>query len=362
MRVLDLRFAVPPFDILRDGIHRSRTVERDRSDNIVDAVGAKLGEHPLHSFRLELKNTVCAPFGNQSIRLRIIKSYLLNVKIGMLGFDEPLGIGDDRQVPQTEKVKFNKSEFRRSIHVKLRNDRIAVDRKRNIGRNLFVCNDHTGSMRGSMPRHALERTRCVDQPCYVGVAFVQRFQFPSLQRIAERNTKLARHKICDLIDLGVAHTKRSPDIADRCTRCHRTESHDLRNMLGTVMLGNIADDLVSPLIAKIHINIGHADTFGVEESLKQQIKSNGIYIGDPDKIVDKAAGARTSARSDRNAMIFCIGDIVSHNQNIIGKAHLFDDRQLIFRTRNIVLFCIGIKGNVPFADLLFQAVKGIRAQ
>ena len=35
---------------------------------------------------------------------------------------------------------------------------------------------------------------------------------------------------------------------------------------------NVFNHLVAPVVAEIHVNIGHADSFGVEKPLKQQVK------------------------------------------------------------------------------------------
>ena len=84
-----------------------------------------------------------------------------------------------------------------------------------------------------------------------------------------------------------------------------------------------------PLLAEIDIDIGHADTFGIQEPLKDQIVFDGINIGDPQAIGYKAAGSRASSRSDGYTVRFCIVDKIGDDEKITGKTRFLDDVQFV---------------------------------
>ena len=55
-------------------------------------------------------------------------------------------------------------------------------------------------------------------------------------------------------------------------------------MILAVLFRNIGNDLIPPVIAKIHIKIGHTHPFGVEEPFEQQVVFDGVDAGDADAV------------------------------------------------------------------------------
>ena len=86
-------------------------------------------------------------------------------------------------------------------------------------------------------------------------------------------------------------------------RAQRAEGDDLRDLLAAVLFGDVLDHFAAPVRAEIDIDIGHADALGIEEALEQQAVLQRIDIGDLHGVADQAAGGRTAARTDGNAIL-----------------------------------------------------------
>ena len=123
---------MPPLNIFRDRIHRSRAIECDRRNDIVDRIGSKIHERLPHSRRFQLKNAEGIARRQKPIRLRIVKIGILDRKIGNTLADHLLGIVYDRKITKPEEVELEKPELRNGIHIVLRDHRVAAHRLRYV--------------------------------------------------------------------------------------------------------------------------------------------------------------------------------------------------------------------------------------
>jgi len=71
----------------------------------------------------------------------------------------------------------------------------------------------------------------------------------------------------------------------------------LCDAVAAVALLHVADDLVTPLLAEIDIEVRHRNAFRIEEALEQQSEPDRIEIGDGKRIGDERAGAGAAARA-----------------------------------------------------------------
>ena len=62
---------VAVFKIFRNGIHRTRTIERNNCRKVLDGFRSKTHEHASHARRLELKNALCGTFCEHFINFRV---------------------------------------------------------------------------------------------------------------------------------------------------------------------------------------------------------------------------------------------------------------------------------------------------
>ena len=116
------------------------------------------------------------------------------------------------------------------------------------------------------------------------------------------------------------------------------EGNDLGDLVLAVFVLDIADDLVPPFVAEVHVDIGHTLAARIEEALKQELVADGVNVGDFKGIGNQAAGCGAAARPDGNALGAGIADEVGHDQEVAGETHIADDTEFIGQTVLIGLF------------------------
>ena len=100
---------------------------------------------------------------------------------------------------------------------------------------------------------------------------------------------------------------------------------------------HIADDLITFVLAEVDVYIGHADTFGIEETLKGEIIFDGVNIGDPQGIGDETACRRSPTGPDGYVVGFCVVDEIGDDEKISRKACFPDDADLIVETLTVLV-------------------------
>ncbi len=121
-------------------------------------------------------------------------------------------------------------------------------------------------------------------------------------------------------------------IADNRFRRHGTEGNNLGNCFTTVHIGDVFNHLIAFLHAEVDVKVGHRNTFRVQEAFKQQVKFQRIDIGDFQRIGHQRTRTRTTARSDRHAVIFGPLDELHYDQEVAGESHLVDNVEFNFQT------------------------------
>ena len=98
-------------------------------------------------------------------------------------------------------------------------------------------------------------------------------------------------------------------------------------MAGTVFFNHILHDPASTFIIKININIGHTHTIRIQETLKQQIVFNRVYIGDPQTIGYHRTSGRTPTRPNGNIQITGFPNKIFYNQKVARITRFFNNIQ-----------------------------------
>ena len=167
MRVAYLRRVVPCLYILRDRVHRSRSVKCNGGDNVLKSVGSKLAEHLSHSARLKLKYTLSVSVRDELVGRRIVKRDRVNIKI-RLSFAHRLAcVVYYGEIPERKEVELEKSKLCYGIHIKLRYYRTVARGKRQIFGYRLVADYYSRRVYGDISRHTLKRERRVDKPLYL---------------------------------------------------------------------------------------------------------------------------------------------------------------------------------------------------
>ena len=129
----------------------------------------------------------------------------------------------------------------------------------------------------------------------------------------------------------------SPHIADHRLGGHAAVSDDLGHPIPAIGFGHVVDDLIAPLHAEVDVEVGHRDTFGIEESFEQQFKFNRIQIGDLERIGHQGSCPGATTGPHRDPLAFRPLDEVCDNQEVAGEVHLVDDPDLEFQTLPVEL-------------------------
>src|SRR5690606_27080374 len=121
-------------------------------------------------------------------------------------------------------------------------------------------------------------------------------------------------------------------------RLQRSERDDLRDVVVAVFALNVADDFLAPLLTEVDVEVRHGHAVGIEKALEQEPEADRIEIGDGERPRHQRAGARTAARTDRNALCLRPFDKVRDDEEIAGELHALDDAEFEIQTLRVVFF------------------------
>ena len=220
-------------------------------------------------------------------------------------------------------------------------------------------------MRGSMARHAFDCFRHIDDFPRLFVIFIEIFQVRTCRkRLINRHAQFEWNRLGNLVGLCVTDGKRPADIAHRLLCLHGSEGYNLRNSALAVFLSHIIDDLLTALVAEVYIDIRHADTLRIQESLKNQVISYRIDVRNLQAISNDRSRRRAPARPHHDSVVFGIVDEVPYNQEIFHIPHALDCSELIvqpvFQFLVRVFSAIGVAVPVPETRVTkFPKVCGI---
>ena len=250
------------FEELRNGIHRTRAIDGDGENDILQTRGAHLHEHFSHTARFELENAVRFARGDQLIGLFIVKGDAAKIKIRLGKADLLFRIGHDGEISQTQKVEFEKSELGDGIHRKLGERHFIVDRDGNVFMDGAVCDDDACGVRGGMTGHTLERFGNINETAN-GFVIAVHITERALECLFDGDVQVIGNGFCYGIHVGIAHAKHAPDVADDCLCRERSKGGDAADVISAVFFGNVFDDLAAAVIAEVRIKVGHTDALGV---------------------------------------------------------------------------------------------------
>ena len=285
-------------DVGGDRLHRPGAVEGDDRDQILDRLGAELGDHVAHARGLELEDADALPLGEHREGVGIVERDAVRAKAGTAFGGLLLGIADDRQRAQAEEVHLEQPELLKRRHREL-GDRHRLLRlvERHVAVHRVAGDDDARRVGRGVAGHPLDLARHVEQLCDLGVALAHLLEVRrDRKRPVERHLQLVRHELGDRVHLLVGDAEHPPHVADGRARGHRPEGDDLRDMVRAVLAHDVVDDLLPPLVTEIDVEVGHADPLGVQKPLEEQVVADGIDAGDADAVGGEASRARTAPR------------------------------------------------------------------
>ena len=121
----------------------------------------------------------------------------------------------------------------------------------------------------------------------------------------------------------------------------------MRDVLTPVLLNDVVDDLLTPVVLEVHVNVGHFLAFEVEETLEYEPVRERVHVGNAQTVEGKACGGASTHREEDVVLANEPGD-VPHDQEVVVEASLSYDFEFVLEP--LLLFLSGV------GDPAFQAV------
>ncbi len=347
-------------DIGVDVLHGAGAEQGHDSGDVLHAVGLEPHGNVGHAGRFHLEHTAGLTLAQHLKNRLIVIVQIVPVQFLSGLPDELDGIVDDGQVAQTQKVHLQKSQLLQGGHHILADRTLIAPGQGHILIHRCGGDDDACGVGGAVSGHTLDLSSHVQQIFDAGIVVVIAFQLGRhLQCLVQSHFQLLGHQLCHHIHLGVGHIHDSSDVPDGGASRHGAEGDDLRHVILAVFLGHVVNDLLPPAGAEVNIKVGHTDTLGVDEPLKEQAVPHGIHIGDPHTIGRHGACARAASRAYRDALRFGVVYKIGNDEEVFHKAHPSDHVQLIAQTLPVLLRAVGIAAFKALPAQLFHVCPGV---
>ncbi|CAB4643272.1 unannotated protein [freshwater metagenome] len=117
------------------------------------------------------------------------------------------------------------------------------------------------------------------------------------------------------------------------------------NPLIAVFLGHIANHLTAATLVEVNVKVGHRNTLGIQESLKNETVFERVKLRNAHGKSRHRSGARPAAGAHSNAVVFGPVNKISHHQEVAGKPHLDNHTDFV-----ISLCCDPLRNTVGISD------------
>ena len=361
------RFIVDAFrvllalDIPGDGVHGPWTVEGNGGDDVLEAGGFHVGQEGGHAAAFQLEHAHGVAGGNHLIHRRIVHGDVLGLHVHAVPVHHVQGIADHGQRAQAQKVHLQKAQPLDGAHGILGGDDLVVALQGNILHHGLAGNQHARGMGGGVAGHAFQRHGHVDQALHLGLFLIHAVQQGrELQRLLQRHAQVEGHGLGHRVGVLIAHAQHPAHVADDGLGRHGAEGDDLAHMIGAVLAGHIIDDLLTALVAEVHVDVGHGHALRVQEALEQQLILQRVQHGDAQGIRHDGACAAAAPWADHDALLLGVMDEIPHNKEVIHIAHAGNHAQLVVQAgvRLVALLRAGIQAGDTLMAQAGQHAKG----
>ena len=248
----------------------------------------------------------------------------------MIFLDHFQSVTDNRQIPQSQKVHFQKPQFFNGRHGKLGGNSFIRQIQRYILIDALFGNDHTCRVRGGMSGHSFNGFCHIQHLPHLRIVFIGSFQLRIHGKgLVNGHLQVKGNGLCDSVCFRVSYIEDAAYIPHRRLCFHGSEGDNLGNLVFPVFFNHIVNDFLTPLIAEVNINIRHADPLRIQKPLKNQIIADRINIRDFQHIGHNAPGSRSSPRTHHNFILLRVIDKIPYNQKIFHIPHLFNGGKLV---------------------------------
>ncbi|MNH84319.1 hypothetical protein D3C73_367380 [compost metagenome] len=275
--------------------------------------------------------------------------------LGTAGIDHLQRPVDDGQRTQAKEVEFDQPGVFHVVLIKLGNRvvtfGIAIQRCK-VG-DLGWRNHHAPGVFTGVTRHAFQLARHVDQRFDLFVCLIDFRQLRLCRKgFFQRHARIGRHQFGDTVDEAIRVAQHAPHVADNRLRRHGSEGDDLRYRLTAIHLRHVLDNQVAFFHAEVDVEVGHRDTFRVQEAFEQQVKLQRVEIGDFQRIGHQRTGTRATPRAYRHVVIFRPLDEFHYDQEVARESHLVDHFQ--FQIQTLIVFRTSFGSDFRVREQEFQ--------
>ena len=242
-----------------DGVHGAGTVQGDNGADILNALGLEAHAHPCHPRRFHLEHPGGLPLGQHLINRHIVIRDILQPEVRLLLLHHFHRIVQHSQVAQAQKVHFQQAQLLNGGHGVL-GDRLAVvGGQGDVLIHRALGDHHPGGVGGGVAGHPLDLPGHVHQLLDPLVPVVEVPQARGQhQRLVQGHLNIKGHLLGDIVHLGIGEVEHPPHVADGGLGLHGAEGDDLHHMVLAVLPSDVLDDLPSPGVAEVHVDIRHA--------------------------------------------------------------------------------------------------------
>ena len=267
-------------DIAGDLLHGAGPEEGHPCDDIFEGLRLQLFQELSHAAAFQLEDRVRLSPADHFIDPRIIEGHPLEVDpLARLLLNQAGGLLQDRKGSKSEEVKLQEADILDIILGELDDNGFVISGQRRDFTNRLAGDDDPGRMRRGVPGHALELPGKVNDPPRCLIRLVEFIEIGvHLKGQVDGHLEQGGNHLGDPVRFGVGDIQGTAHIADNGPGRQSTEGNHLTDMIGSVFLGYIIDDLAPAFIAKINIKVRHTDPFLVEKTLEEQVIFQGINI------------------------------------------------------------------------------------
>ena len=309
-------------DERRNVLHRTRTIERVHSDEILENGRLEVAQVFLHSGRLKLERADGAALLVERVGLRVVDGNVVEVDVDA---QRLLHVGAGflqlRQSFQAKEVHLDEACRLDDVAVILCAVGLRVLEVGVIGRrdghpvaDRVAADDEATGMDAGAAHRSLQHLRNFNG---VGLRGVGRcLGLAQLRRAFDGVGQvhlhvIARQRILQAVGNGLApciaqrqrHLLHTRHVPDRVLRGHRGIGDDVRTILMSVLVLHPLQHTAAAVVVEIGINIRQGDTVGIEETLEQQVVLQRVNLRDAQAVGHHAAGSRATSGTYHDAQL-----------------------------------------------------------
>ena len=354
-------------DELVDVFHRPRAVERNHRGDVADVGGLELFDIALHTGAFQLENVGGVAGGQQLVGRSVVQRQGLQ-----FDFDAPArahqldGLVQDGKAGEAEEVHLQQAEVGHRVHAELghhhRAGLVALGRAlqgHRVGQRL-VGDQHAGGVGADVVDDALQPLRPVHQLADVVIAFDGALEFGADLEGLVQVAGLEGYHAGDAVNVAVAHAQGAPHVAQGSLRAQGAEGDYLGHPVVAVLVDDIVQHLIAPVVLEVHVNVRHLLALHIEEALEDQAVLQWVNVGDAEAVEDDA-GRRAAPDAEQDVALADEPDNVPHHQEVVGETGVADDLQLVPQALHGIGRGVGIAAPEALLADLGQVFVGVHA-